>query len=100
MTVHHGAWIELRMVIVGQLNRSERVLVDAVLMHEAARAHGDPLSRDIEAVRSGIGRRARYGSGDGRLTEASELALRQRAEDHAILGIAGCDGSGRVTDGA
>src|ERR1700732_2022340 len=95
--VHHGARVELRMVVIGERDRRERFLVDSVLIHEAARAQRDPLRGHIEAVRRGIRTGARDVLVDRRLAEASELALGEGAKRDDILRIAGDQGRSRIT---
>ena len=69
-------------------------------MHEAARAQRNPLRGNVETVGRGISRSTRDRVGHGSLTEASELSLRERAKDHAVLRVAGGDGSSRIADRA
>src|SRR5260370_16890735 len=76
-------------MVVGEHHRGERVLGDAMLVHEAAHAQRDPLRGNEEPV----GPRVCGGAGDGvdrsRPAEAAELALREGAEHHHVFGIAG-----------
>ena len=98
--VHHGARVELRVMVVGEHHRGERVLGDAMLVHEASHAQCDPLRGNEQPV----GPRVRGGAGDGvdrgRLAEAAELALRERAEHHHVFGIAGRHRCRRLRHGA
>ncbi len=98
--IHHGARIELRVVVIGERHRRERLLVDAVLMHEAARAQRNPLRGNVEAVGRGVRWRARDRVGHRGLAEAAELALREGAKDHAVFRVAGRDRRRRIADRA
>src|SRR5712692_11212770 len=91
--VHYGARVELRMVVVG-----ERDLVDSVLIHEAARPQRDPLRGHVKAVRRGIRTRARDVLVDGRLAETSKLALCERAKRDHVLRVAGDQRRGGIAN--
>ena len=98
--VHHGARIELRVVITGHRDRGERVLGDAMLMHEAAGAERDPLRGRGHPVWPGVRRRSGDGANRGGLPEAAELALRERSVDYDAGREACDDRGGGVADRA
>ena len=82
---HHRVGVVLRVVVAGERDRPQRLLPDAVVVHEARHLHGEALRRrhhavgEQELVVAGDQRRA------GAAAVAGELALRQRAErDDAI----------------
>src|SRR5208337_2748678 len=100
MTIHDGARIELRVMVVGQRDRRQRFLVDTVIMHEAARSQCDPLRGNIEPVGRGVGRGTRDRVTYRGLAETAELALGEGAEDDAVFRVTGVDRGGRVADRA
>src|SRR5216683_1781001 len=96
--VHHGARVELRMVVVGERDRRERLLVNSVLIHEAARPQRYPLRGHVKAVRRGIRTGARDVLVDGSLAEASKLALGECAKRDHVLRVAGDQRRGGIAN--
>ena len=88
------------MVIAGHRDRRERVLRDVVIVHEAARAHRDPLRGRRHPVRPGVRDRPGNRAHRRRRAEAAELALRERSIDDDASREAGDNRSRRVADRA
>src|SRR6266851_5731403 len=99
MTIHYGARIELRVIVIGHRHRGERFLIDTVIVHETTGAQGDPLRWNIKAIGGGVRRRAGNIITHRRLPEAAELPLGEGAKDDAVFRESSVDGGRRIADG-
>ena len=83
--------VALGVGVARQGDLGQRVLGDAVLVHEPHRLHRRRLGRREHPVRRGEGERAARAPHPPGLAVAAELALGERPEGDDALGVAGAD---------